>query len=161
MIKPATDVSEKGRDFLLRHEGYRLEPYRDTAGKWTIGVGHLLLPGEPLGAWSHEKVETALRQDMAKGVVAIRNEVRIPLTQPKFDALASLVFNIGVPRFRQSTVLRLINSERASEAEVENWWTRWDKVTKPDGRVVQDKGLTNRRAAEWALWSRGDYGEGV
>ena len=32
---------------LLRDEGKRLTPYRDTLGNWTVGIGHQLRPGEP------------------------------------------------------------------------------------------------------------------
>ena len=27
---------------VKHHEGYRVEPYKDTLGKWTVGYGHLI-----------------------------------------------------------------------------------------------------------------------
>lgn len=33
-------------DELIRDEGVRLSPYRDSLGYWTIGVGHLLVGSE-------------------------------------------------------------------------------------------------------------------
>ena len=34
------------RDMIKRHEGLRLNKYRDSEGNWTIGYGHLILDGE-------------------------------------------------------------------------------------------------------------------
>jgi lysozyme len=31
---------------LTRDEGLRLRPYPDSLGNWTVGIGHLLKPGE-------------------------------------------------------------------------------------------------------------------
>ena len=33
---------DKLRRDLVRDEGKRLRPYRDSLGNWTVGVGHLL-----------------------------------------------------------------------------------------------------------------------
>ena len=32
---------------LIRDEGKRLMPYKDSLGNWTVGIGHLLKRGEP------------------------------------------------------------------------------------------------------------------
>ena len=32
---------------LIRDEGKRLTPYRDSLGNWTVGIGHCLKRGEP------------------------------------------------------------------------------------------------------------------
>jgi GH24 family phage-related lysozyme (muramidase) len=39
LVRP---VSDQAVLFIVEHEGVRLEPYRDVAGYWTIGVGHLI-----------------------------------------------------------------------------------------------------------------------
>jgi GH24 family phage-related lysozyme (muramidase) len=42
-------LSDKGRALLIELEGKRNHVYKDVAGLKTIGVGHLLKPGE---TWS-------------------------------------------------------------------------------------------------------------
>lgn len=42
--KPPVDI-DKAFDVLLAYEGFRPEAYKDTKGKWTIGVGHLIGDG--------------------------------------------------------------------------------------------------------------------
>ena len=32
--------------FIMEHEGFSSTPYRDIAGNWTIGYGHLIKSGE-------------------------------------------------------------------------------------------------------------------
>lgn len=39
LVRPGPDQAIL---FVMEHEGLRLEPYRDVAGYWTIGVGHLV-----------------------------------------------------------------------------------------------------------------------
>ena len=41
----AMNISQKGVDFIKKHEGLRLTEYKDQAGLSTIGYGHLNLPG--------------------------------------------------------------------------------------------------------------------
>lgn len=52
---PRVDAKSSGmtdagsvKDMIKRHEGVRLEPYKDSLGKWTIGVGHLIGDGSTL-----------------------------------------------------------------------------------------------------------------
>ena len=39
-------ISDVGRALVRNFEGYSPFRYRDSAGLWTIGVGHLIRPGE-------------------------------------------------------------------------------------------------------------------
>ena len=41
------DTSPQGIEFIRRHEGVRLKAYCDSAGVWTIGVGHTAAAGPP------------------------------------------------------------------------------------------------------------------
>ena len=88
--------------------------------------------------------ETALLRNVVPGYAeAVAEAVRIPLTQNQFDALVSFAFNIGLPAFRDSTLLRRLNA--GNLAAVPSEMRRWNKS---DGQVVQ--GLVNRREAEIA-----------
>src|SRR5690606_11486405 len=37
-------LSEAGKYLLYKLEGYSVKPYLDSAGYYTIGIGHLILP---------------------------------------------------------------------------------------------------------------------
>lgn len=145
------DISEKGIKFLIEWEGLRLEPYKDAAGLWTIGVGHLI--GKDLDGWgkiSHEKAIDILRSDLSTSEAAIERLVTISLEQHEFDALVSFVFNIGAGAFSRSTLLRKLNQGDKSGAARE--FIRWNVA---GGRVV--RGLTRRRQRETLLFSTGAY----
>jgi GH24 family phage-related lysozyme (muramidase) len=150
-------LSPKGEDFLKSWEELRLTPYLDQGRKWTVGWGHLMRDHEP----KHETITLArakdmFAQDVRPTVDTINRCVRRNLTQQQFDALVAFVFNIGIRAFMtKATLLRLLN-ERAEDDELEPWWKAWNKVT-IDGELRVSNGLVNRRAAEWKVWTRGDY----
>ena len=45
-INDAMSTSKNGLEFISKWEGCILKPYKDIAGLRTIGVGHLIKPGE-------------------------------------------------------------------------------------------------------------------
>ena len=81
---------------------------------------------------------------------ALAHLVKVPLTQTYFDALASLIFNIGVNAFKRSTLLKLLNVGKYIQAADE--FLKWRKA---GGKVV--KGLEKRREAERRLFVDGVY----
>lgn len=125
-------------DFLIELEGLELNRYLDTEGYGTIGIGHLIKPGEsfPEKITRQEAIDLCYK-DCRDAEIGI-NKVQVPLFQNQFDGLMELVFNIGWPRFIKSTLLRKIN-ERASKKEIESAWMMWTKQPKLKGRRI--KGL--------------------
>jgi lysozyme len=71
----------------------------------------------------------------------VRKCVTVPLYEHEFSAYVSLTYNIGVANFCGSTLVKLLNQERYTEAcaEISKW-------TRAGGRVLQ--GLVNRRKEE-------------
>jgi lysozyme len=152
-------MSPKGKDLLIQWEGFKAHAYKDTANKWTIGVGHLLLPEEretdiiyinaaPVDiskGLGSDLVYSLLEQDLVPREGAVTDSVSVPLNQDQYDTLVSFVFNVGEPRFKSSTLLRLLND--GDYTSVPAQLMRWNKA---GGRV--DKGLNNRRSNEVALW---------
>jgi len=67
------------------------------------------------------------------------------LTQPQFDALTDLVFNIGCNAFANSTLCRLLH--KGDFAGAADQFERWDHA---GGRVLP--GLLQRRLAEKELF---------
>lgn len=107
------ELSNNGIAFLKREEGEKLTGYADSRGIPTIGVGHTgKVDGVPVkvGMKITQNQSTRLLLDDLKWVSeAIATSVKARLTQNQYDALTSLIFNIGAAAFRGSTVLRKLN----------------------------------------------------
>lgn len=86
--------SDRGIKLVKQFEGLRLERYKDSAGHWTIGWGHLIPRGLPERITMDEAAKL-LHKDMGIARAAITNRVKVPLSQGEFDALVSFVFNLG------------------------------------------------------------------
>jgi lysozyme len=106
-------ISRFGLAMIQRFEGKRLKAYRDVNGLWTIGCGHLLPSGQDYHdlEWTPARVLEQLLIDTAGTQASIRRSVRVSLSQPQFDALASLVFNIGSGHFNTSSLLTSLNEK--------------------------------------------------
>ena len=141
-------TSEKGIDLLKILEegkGFSSKSYLCSAGKRTIGYGHVILPDdniiEPI---TEDQAEDILEKDVSAAESAINKYVKVPLTQNQFDALVCFVFNVGKTNFKTSTLLKFINEQL------------WDKIPKQFMRWVYHdkkliKGLENRRKIEIRL----------
>ena len=154
-------VSSAFSDLLVKFEGYSAEPYQDAAGLWTIGIGHLIVPGD--GFWSPDNPngiayinEAAARsladQDAATARAAVERSVFVPLTENQKSALVSLAYNIGAQAFRTSTLVRLLNAGNY-DAAAEQFGV-WNKVRDPvSGVLMVSSGLDSRRRNEKDLFT--------
>ncbi|WP_264289134.1 lysozyme [Duffyella gerundensis] len=106
-------LSNNGIAFIKREEGEKLTAYQDSVGVWTIGVGHTgTVDGKPVARGmtiTQNKSTSLLINDLAWVESVINGNVKVPLTQSQYDALCSLVFNIGRNAFTGSTLLRMLN----------------------------------------------------
>lgn len=123
-------TSPQGRNAIIQHEGIRYEPYQDVAGYWTVGIGHLIVPGDgvPRVAGVPQPIDetflmSLFETDLAHAEEAVNRYVTVPLAQNQFDALTDFVFNFGPSRFAQSSLVRLINQGQYSAAAEE--FKRW------------------------------------
>ena len=145
-------LSPAGRAFLEQQEGVVLRVYRDVSGIPTVGCGHVVLPGDHLEVGdeiSAQDADNMLAEDVAKCEAAIGQYVKPALSQNQFDALCSLIFNIGVGAFAASTVLKLLNGN--SQTPLAEAWCLWDKDVQR-GAEVTDPALLARRRREVALY---------
>jgi lysozyme len=154
-------LSPSGRAFLEAREGVVLHWYRDVAGWLTCGCGHkqighyegsVFVPDEPATALepiTQAQCDAFLAHDVSKCEDAINAHIPPSCSQNQFDALVSLVFNIGVGAFEASTVLRIING--STEMPLDQAWELWDKDVQ-HGAKVTDPGLLARRRLEVALY---------
>lgn len=138
-------------ELIRRFEGCVLSPYRDQAGRLTVGIGHLVRPYERFGFITTEKAYELLREDLAHAQDDVRRLVRAELNDNQYSALLSFVFNLGGENLRTSTLLAKLNRGDYEGAAGE--FPRWNKVRDPRfGRPVVSEGLTARREAERELF---------
>ena len=173
-------MSDKGIEWLKGLEGSvkvngKHVIYDDATGKpvpagtplpvgATIGYGHLVKPGEDFSAGLTEQQATELlEQDLQATCNTINEQISADaisnMTQSQYDALVSLVFNIGAgsaaPQNRnrglyQSTVRKYLNDNKYKSniyPKLEDAW-----------RAFRNGGiLDGRRDAEWRLYNNADY----
>jgi lysozyme len=149
------EISDMGLNFIQCWETLRLTKYLDEAGLWTIGWGHLIKPGEQFPETITLAMATEiLLHDLRDAEGAVNNLVTVQLSPCQYDALVSLVFNIGSPQFKTSTILRLLNSGEYDKAAEQ--FKRWNKVRK-NGKLAVSNGLTRRRDQERTMFLKGVY----
>lgn len=152
----ASCMSYAGLLFLQEIEGVELQPYRDQAGIWTIGVGHVINDDEP-ELWdgiSMEKAHRLLRGDVAWAERVVNDAVKVPLKKGQFDALVCFAFNVGAQAFTTSTLVKRVNQGRLDDVPYE--LLRWRYIT-VDGKKEVSQGLINRRERVGHLWRTGVY----
>jgi len=150
-------TSPFGLEFVKDEEGIegwngtRYFPYRDYAGYWTIGRGHLIKKGEDFSrGLTPDQMTALLASDLGKVERAIDEHVAVTLQQHRFDALVSFGFNCGVGALdpENCTFIRMLN-RGYYDAPIASWGLpAWNHSA---GKV--DANLTRRRAAECHIWS--------
>lgn len=157
-------ISKRGLDELIKaHEGYHsrqpdgsCKAYRCPAGVWTCGYGCTKGVNQHTH-WTQAEAEEALAAEMHEHEVNVERLVKVPLNQGQFDALVSLVYNIGVDNFASSSLLRHLNA--GDYARAASHFADWKYATIRDeatARVMKIKvgtkavlpGLVERRANE-------------
>lgn len=150
------NTSPEGLAIIKRFEGFEPRRYRCPAGKWTIGYGHVIRKSEwPTLAdatLTPADAERLLGADLIEFEAMVRGAVAVPLTQGQFDAMVSIVYNVGpgsadkdgilrLKSGRPSTLLRKLNAADYAGAAAE--FPRWKYS---GGKILA--GLERRRAAE-------------
>ena len=137
-------ASGKAYSLIQQSEGLQLTSYRCPSGIWTIGYGHTSGVTEGMTI-TVEEANEFLRQDIvfAEDVV---NAQGLTLRQCQFDALVSLVFNIGGSAFRRSTLLKKIRVN-PDDNSIMDEFLRW---VYSRGKALP--GLQRRRLAEMKLY---------
>lgn len=85
------------KDMLVRHEGLRLKPYRDTVGKLTIGVGRNL---DDNGISAEEAMLMLDADIVDHSREAQKLPVFVKLDMVRQDVLIDMTFNLGLPRLQ-------------------------------------------------------------
>ena len=144
-------VSVAGIDQICEFEGLRLNAYDDGVGVWTIGFGTTIYPNgikvKKGDTCTEAQAKAYMAHDLKKFESAVNSAVTVPINQNQFDALVSLVYNIGTSGFKNSTLVKKLNAGdiRGAAAQFDVW-------NKGGGKVMQ--GLANRRAVERKLFEK-------
>jgi len=144
----------KNIELIKRHEGLRLKAYLPTPNDvWTIGYGHTKTAKQGMSI-TESQADLLLRQDVEWVEKAINRLVTVPINQNQFDALGSLVFNIGATAFAKSSVLKRLNEKDYNgAADAFLMWTKQrDRKT---NKMNVLPGLVKRRQEERQLFLKG------
>lgn len=127
---------------IVLHEGYKENAYIPVAGDIpTIGFG--TTSGVKLGdRTSPEKALQVALRDIQKFEGALKQCVKVPLSQGEYDVYISLSYNIGSSSFCRSTLVKKLNQQDYQGACQEI--LRWDQFK---GKRLP--GLTKRRQEEY------------
>jgi len=157
-------TSDRGIELIKSFEGCKLQTYHCSAGVATIGYGHTGKDVRPGMVITQETAEKLLRQDLARFEAGVAKSAQ-KTTQGQFDALVSFAFNLGLGALSGSTLLKMHNDGKYSEAAKR--FPQWDKADgthngkDDDGDGLIDEagekqrltGLTRRREAEAKLYA--------
>ncbi|OBY75884.1 lysozyme [Acinetobacter gyllenbergii] len=142
-------TSRVGIDLITSFEDTRLNAYDDGVGVWTIGYGTTVYPNginvKKGDVCSLDQAKAYFAFDLKRFERAVNSSVNVAINQNQFDALVSLVYNIGQTAFSKSTLLKKLNGKDYQGAA--DQFPRWNKG---GGKVM--KGLVRRRDAERALF---------
>ena len=114
------------KEQLVRHEGLRLKPYKDTVGKLTIGVGRNL---DDVGI-SEQEAMILLDQDLIRVMVGLDRDCQWwrGMTEARQMALADMCFNLGITRLLGfKNTLAAMREGRWDDAAKEMLDSKWSQ----------------------------------
>ncbi len=142
-----------GKDFIKNAEGFSPTVYKCSAGRKTIGYGHVLKENEDMTFIFKEDAYLLLLADIRIAEDAVNELVTVPLNKAQFNALVSLVYNVGANAFKKTKALKYLNEGDYDLAAIE-FFDQTKGVVRSNGVIV--KGLVARRKKELKMWE-GNY----
>jgi lysozyme len=146
-------TSDKGMKFLAELEGVVLVPYKDSAGVWTICVGHTASAGPPnpqqCGQLTGEQCRDIFATDLVKYEERVRKYVTAPMAQWEFDSFVSFDYNTGA-------IDEAVLVDEFNQGDKEACYQAFMNWTTAGG---DPNALTSRREKEQKLFKYGDYSE--
>lgn len=143
---PAADMSASPvvLEQLKSFEALTLQPYRLGDGMVTIGWGRAYPERgpQPPAQITRETADEWFAEDVRNiGEAKVKKYVQASLTQPQFDALVSMSYNMGAASFR--TIADAVNAGDDPEDAAM-------KITRPGTNL--ERGLRRRRSVELAMY---------
>lgn len=151
-------VTDSTLEMMMKYEGYVPcvykdpgsndgKPYTGGHGSVKLKVGGYNYNTLPLGeCFTKEIWDLQFKQDVIIFENDIKQYVLVPITQNMYNALTSLIYNIGLTLFLSSTCYkRLSNKDYKGAAEALTWFNKGG-----NGKVLL--GLVKRRTEEKELF---------
>ncbi len=135
----------KLKEEIKREEGEVLKSYRDSLGKLTVGIGHLVVRGDPeyekpVGAPISKARSTALFEtDIQRTLNDLEKKLPWLKLQPKevIRAVANMAFQLGVTGvLKFKNTLAYIEQKNYESAYVNGLRSLWAKQTPQRARRV-------------------------
>lgn len=134
-------------NLIKKWENLSLIPYQDTKGVWTIGYGHTKGVTQYSTPITESGAVGLLKQDIAEARSSVNSIFAYKsLRQCQYDALVSLIFNIGSGNFGRSNLIHVILSDKDSKYIADEW------VEFRNGGGIYARGLLRRRLEELTLY---------
>ena len=148
-MQPSNDIL----GFLKLQESFKDKAYKPLPDdKWTIGFGFTHMLDKPIKEGDVITYQDASQclMFLAVNVAKQINAAGIPnIPQRQFDAVLSLVYNIGIGNFTPSTTAKMYYAGQ----NISERFVKWNLF---QGKPCQ--GLTNRRIREKNVYDNGIYG---
>lgn len=135
-------------DLIKKYEGLRLNAYKCSAGKWTIGYGTTVYPNgrkvQPGDTCTEEQAERYLASHLENEINRYLDKDFPDLPTHKREALQSLLYNWSWYSFRKSLLYTAIKKNNIGQI-----YKQWD-IIHVNGEAAL--GLIRRRLEELQLW---------
>lgn len=119
-------IAVSGAYLVAPWESTKNQAYRDMVGIPTICAGYTI--GVKMGDYkTDEECEEILAKELTHFNSEMKKPVKVPLPEHMEVAYTSLVWNIGIGAWNNSTLLKKLNNREYEEACKQI--LRWNKVT--------------------------------
>lgn len=152
--KDGVSVSKKIINFIADYEDFSPVPYLPTPNDVpTIGYGHTrnVKPGMRI---TEEQAKELLLHEVLEFAIEVKKLIKVDVTQNQFDAIVSLVYNVGETSFSRSRSLKRLNSGNY-EGFVNGAYHPTLGWVKQKGKIL--KGLQLRRNDEARIFKENVY----
>ncbi len=143
-------LNKAGSDLIKSFEGLKLNAYKCSANKETIGYGNTFYEdGTPVkmgDTITKERAESLFELISDSFAAKVKPVVTSAVNENQFAALVSFAYNCGIGNLKSSTLLRKVNAN-PNDTTIRAEFLKWNKAS---GKVLA--GLTRRREAEANLY---------
>ena len=154
---PNNDPVSIALPLIQKWESFSPGAYEDPpgSGKYSIGWGHQIRPGDPYSSTSvigQSEADDLLRVDVGSAWTCVYQSVKTACSPNQYAALISLCYNIGCGNFKSSTLVKNLNAGDVDGAAEQ--FLVWNKMHL-NGQLVESSDLTARRDDEQGLFQSG------
>lgn len=142
--------SQNAINLIKKFEGFKSKSYLDAVGKPTIGYGSTMWTDGRMVRLGQTVTLEEAEKLMAYFLSNVIHFIPDTVNQNQFDALSSLLYNIGPANFRKSTLVKKVK-ENPDDLSIRDEFMKWTLARK-NGNLIQLPGLVKRRMAEADLY---------